>query len=210
MSERASALVGGRPSVQLVCRGYIERDGDRIVEASSSVTLVQAAGKRILVDTGSSTECALLVESLEAIGIKAGEIDIVVNTHLHVDHCGCNELFEKARVVVHALEEPPVGTLRISGGMTLLPGVEIVPTPGHTPGSVSVFVSSDRKYAVCGDAVPTKANYDSHSPPFIACDRKLALKSLEAIVAWAEVIVPGHDSPFEVLGKKYVPRARWE
>jgi len=205
MSARSSSLSEGRPSVRLVRRGTLVRDGDAIVDASSTVTLVRASGKLVLVDTGSPREATGLLEALNSMRIGSGDIDVVVNTHLHIDHCGCNELFERAKVIAHALEEPPLGSLRISGGMTLFPGVEIVPTPGHTPGSISVFVSSDRRYAISGDAIPTKANYDTHAPPFIAFDRKLALKSLEAIVSWAEVVVPGHDAPFEVLGKKYVP-----
>jgi len=202
MQQRAHPLTSATPRVRLVRRGFIERQGEVIVDASASVTLVEASGKRIIIDTGSPVECDKLLLDLRAMGIDPKKVDIVVNTHLHIDHCGCDDAFENAVVYAHRLESPPVGNVRISGSITLFPGVEIVHTPGHTAGSVTVFVMAEKRYAMCGDAIPTKANYDSHVPPFIAWDKGLAMKSMDAILASADVIVPGHDAPFEVRRKK--------
>jgi len=139
---------------------------------------------------------------LESAGVPPGTVSHLVNTHLHIDHCGCNELFENAKVYAHSLESPPVGVVRVSDRMEILPGVELVPTPGHTRGCLSVFVSAEKRYAICGDAIPTKANYENLVPPAINIDAKLALRSLKAIAWWAEIIIPGHGPPFEVLAKK--------
>jgi N-acyl homoserine lactone hydrolase len=188
--------------VRLVRKGFLVREGARVVEASSTVTLVEAPRKRIIIDTGLLTDCDKLLFDLRSMRIDPEAVDIVINTHLHADHCGCNELFPNALVYAHVLEDPPVGTNRVSGAVTLVPGVEIVPTPGHTLGSMSVFVSAEKRYAICGDAVPQKANYDAHIPPAIAFDRALAMKSMDMIISWAQVIVPGHDGPFEVVGKR--------
>ena len=168
-----------------------------MIDASCSVTLVRAGDSHIIVDTGARRDSEKIVEALRALGVRPAEVDFVVNTHFHSDHTGGNELFTNARVCAHRLESPPVGSMVMSGPLELLPGVEIVPTPGHTMGSISVFVESDRRYAICGDAIPTLANYAQRVPPFIASDRKLAMKSLEMIIAWADVIVPGHDGPIE-------------
>lgn len=202
MQPGTSALEPLVPRVRVVRRGTLKRDGDVIVDASSTVTLVEAMGKRIIVDTGSPTECDKLLFDLKSMMVQPGDVDIVVNTHLHVDHCGCNELFENARVYAHELEEPPVGNVRMSGAITLFPGVEVVPTPGHTRGSVSVFVSSDKRYALTGDAIPTKASHDTHVPPFVAFDKSLALRSMDMVLEWAEMIIPGHDEPFPVTMRK--------
>jgi len=182
--------------------GFIERRAEVIVDASASVTLVEAADKLIIIDTGSPAECDKLVFDLQSMRIDPKAVDIVVNTHLHIDHCGCNELFENAIVFAHKLESPPIGNARISGPMTLQPGIEILHTPGHTAGSVTVLVSAEKRYGICGDAIPTKANYDSHVPPFVAYDKGLALKSMDAIIATSDIIVPGHDNPFEVGRKR--------
>ncbi|MBC7251078.1 MAG: MBL fold metallo-hydrolase [Anaerolineae bacterium] len=65
--------------------------------------LIESAGRRILVDTGHGTklddkfkrhfaveEDDRLLVSLAAIGVSPQEVDIVINTHLHADHCGGN------------------------------------------------------------------------------------------------------------------------
>ncbi|HEX9907079.1 MAG TPA: MBL fold metallo-hydrolase [Thermoplasmata archaeon] len=188
--------------VSVVLRGRIERQGDVITEASSSVTLIQSASGTVIVDTAAPKDKLEISSALGKLRVSPLEVDTVVNTHMHIDHCGCNDMFANAKVYAHALDEPPAGTIRVSGPTTLMPGAEIVPTPGHTRGSISVFVDAERKYAICGDAIPTKANYDSRVPPFIAFDRKFATRSMELILAWADVVVPGHDGSFEVMGKK--------
>jgi glyoxylase-like metal-dependent hydrolase (beta-lactamase superfamily II) len=68
--------------------------------------LIRSEGKTILVDTGVGTkpmrapgamlieESGRLLENLRREGVSADEIDIVVNTHLHFDHCGGNTVIE--------------------------------------------------------------------------------------------------------------------
>jgi glyoxylase-like metal-dependent hydrolase (beta-lactamase superfamily II) len=191
------------PRVKVLKEGSIVREGDRIVDASSSVTLIEAGGRLVVVDTGSPRDEKLLAKLLGDVRVAPGDIEYVVNTHMHIDHAGCNEMFKNARLVAHELEDPPAGTIRIKGAADLLPGVRIVPTPGHTHGSISVFVSGDKDCAICGDALPTRDNYLKHAPPSINVNPRLALRSMDMIIEWADEVVPGHDKPFEVLGKKY-------
>ena len=188
--------------IRLVRSGFLKREGGVVVDASSTISLVEASDKKIIVDTGAPSDSSKLLFDLKGMDVKHKDVDIVINTHLHIDHCGCNELFENAVVYAHELESPPIGNARIAGSMTLIPGVELVHTPGHTPGSITVFVSAEKRYAICGDAIPTKGNYDSHIPPAVAFDRELALKSMDAIIGWADVVIPGHDTPFDVMRKK--------
>lgn len=190
------------PNVRPVLHGRINRSGSTIIEASSSVTLVDAGGKRIVVDSGSPGDEDEILESFARMDAEADSVQFVVNTHLHMDHCGCNNLFRNARVVAHKAESPPIGSLMVAGRMELVPGVELVPTPGHSEGSISVFVAAERPWAVVGDAIPTRDNFEKWVPPFIHTDRRLAVMSMELIRSWAEVIVPGHDSPIVVRRKK--------
>jgi len=185
-------------SVRSILDGRLVRSGNAILEASSTVSLVVSAEKRMIVDTGSPTDLKLLREALRTASVRPDDVDVVVNTHLHMDHIGGNSLFPNARFYAHRLENPPLGTIRVSEGFELLPGVELVLTPGHTAGSISVLVHADRRYAICGDAIPTKANVDNHVPPSINIDPRLALRSLDFLEASADVIVPGHEAPFEV------------
>jgi glyoxylase-like metal-dependent hydrolase (beta-lactamase superfamily II) len=68
--------------------------------------LIQSKGKHILVDTGLGSKLSPkrmdvvtlqrekgLVGRLEELGIGAEDVDIVINTHLHADHCGGNTTF---------------------------------------------------------------------------------------------------------------------
>ncbi|MDH3364662.1 MAG: hypothetical protein OEM29_01440 [Thermoplasmata archaeon] len=75
-------------------------------------------------------------------------------------------------------------------------------TPGHTAGSVTIIVEAEQRCAICGDAIPAKANYDAGVPPAIHTGRRLATHSMNRILSWAEIVIPGHDTPFEVARKK--------
>src|SRR5246127_2154485 len=45
-----------------------------------------------------------LLPSLACVGLEPDDIDIVVNSHFHPDHCGCNAFFKKATILAHAKE----------------------------------------------------------------------------------------------------------
>ena len=45
-----------------------------------------------------------LLPSLACVGVNPDDIDIVVNSHFHPDHCGCNQFFKKATIMAHARE----------------------------------------------------------------------------------------------------------
>lgn len=72
--------------------------------------VVRGRGKTVLVDTGcgskgqrapgavSTDESGYLIENLRAAGISPEDVDIVVNTHLHFDHCGGNTASEDGRL----------------------------------------------------------------------------------------------------------------
>ena len=85
----------------------------------------------------------------------------------------------------------------INDELKLCDGVTLVHTPGHTMDSMSVFVEGeDRKYAVVGDAIPLEENYRKMVPPRLNVDSELAMKSINTIARFADVIVPGHGFPF--------------
>ncbi len=192
----------GVPKVTVISVGSLVREGPVVLDASSTVTLVEVSGQRLIVDTGSPTRLDSLSATLKKKEIPPDSVRFVVNTHLHSDHIGGNGMFANARVVAHALESPPIGSMKVTERVQLLPRVEVVPTPGHSAGSISVFVRADENIAICGDAIPTRENYEKHVAPSININPAMAIRSLDMIVAWADVVIPGHDTSFEVRTNK--------
>jgi glyoxylase-like metal-dependent hydrolase (beta-lactamase superfamily II) len=101
----------------LVPRGMYRRFFDptegNLVPMVLNCLLVRSRGKIILIDTGlgdkmSEDEVASwhltrqtggLIGELERIGVSPGDVDVVINTHLHADHCGGNTRWDGAAAV---------------------------------------------------------------------------------------------------------------
>jgi N-acyl homoserine lactone hydrolase len=181
------------PRAFLLKPGRLERDEDgNILDARSSVTLIFAQSKKIVVDTGTEDEADLITRRLAELGLSPEEVDMVINTHDHPDHCGNNGLFTRARFLSGK------GEGRLKEGDVVAPGVWIMETPGHTLDSISVVCESARRIVIAGDALPLMGNYLKCVPPRLHVDRDLAMKSMARIVEVADLVVPGHDSPFLV------------
>jgi glyoxylase-like metal-dependent hydrolase (beta-lactamase superfamily II) len=89
-----------RPRAILLKPGHLERDGEgNILDARSSVTLILTPSRKIVVDTGHEDEAEQILGRLAELGLSPGEVDLVINTHDHLDHCGNNRLFTRAQVL---------------------------------------------------------------------------------------------------------------
>ncbi|MEP1208368.1 MAG: MBL fold metallo-hydrolase [Rhizobiaceae bacterium] len=124
--------------------------------------------------------------SLTAAGITPNDVDYVLCTHLHTDHVGWNTkledgrwvpTFPNARYLIPEADDQhfgegagnaykqsvlPVIEARqaemVSAGHMLGDNITLIPTPGHTPGHVSVLLKSGSSEAVItGDALHTTA-----------------------------------------------------
>ncbi|MEV4754946.1 N-acyl homoserine lactonase family protein [Micromonospora sp. NPDC049559] len=97
-----------------------------------------------------------LAEALAAAGVRAEEIALVVNCHLHFDHCGENPRFAGTPIVVQRRELatargadyifpelvdfPSARYEQLDGAAELWPGVLVLPTAGHSAGHQSLAV----------------------------------------------------------------------
>ena len=181
------------PKVHLLKSGSILRDeSGKILDARSSVTLVIQEGKKIVVDTGLFGEEELILDALARLELRPMDIDAVINTHSHSDHCGNNHIFVESEIL-----DPKEGE-------TIAPGLWIMETPGHSRDSISVVVEASKIVIVAGDALPTFDNFLKNVPPALHIDRDLAVSSMERITSLADVVVPGHDSPFSIRDRRYV------
>jgi N-acyl homoserine lactone hydrolase len=160
------------------------------------VHVIDHPDARVLVDTG-MTElhpfAAPLDPRLRPLNeqdFDIAAIDIVVNTHLHADHCGGNHLFagkpiyvqrrelDDARTEDEYLREwvdaPGVRYVPVDGEHELLPGLRLLPAPGHTDGmQVVVVETGGRPIIVGGDVAVWHGEFDE--PPTEGRQRVLAL-----------------------------------
>jgi N-acyl homoserine lactone hydrolase len=121
-----------------------------------------------------------LIPLSERADVDLAGIDIVINTHLHFDHCGGNHLFAGKPIYVQRgnsttrgpgrLHDPRVGRgtrvqyVPVDGELEVLPGLRLGPAPGHTPGSQVVVVETGgRPVVVCGDAAVWHGELDEPS-----------------------------------------------
>ena len=191
-------------SIDVLVLGYLERFEDGSVnlkETWSTSSLIRTDdGHVIVVDTSSDFMRSPIKSAFKQIGkIFPDDVDMVVLTHCHTDHIGNVSLFKNATVYVHEGEEYTIPNAKIVKEDTeIAKGVRLVHTPGHSNGSMSVFVEADRRYAIVGDAAPLKDNFTKRIIPALHTDAEAARASLEKIAEWADVIVPGHDKPFKV------------
>jgi glyoxylase-like metal-dependent hydrolase (beta-lactamase superfamily II) len=173
-------------------------------------TVLLRGPKTIVVDPGLPLQNDPVLRALEARGLSAGDVDLVVLTHAHEDHAGgCASLM--APVVVHEFEtRSPYWA--VTGGLLellplerltgetgeLAPGLEWALTPGHCDGHISLAVETDRGRAVrCGDTIgPGRAGFDAMEAPEGPGGAAL-LESWRRIRAWEpDLIVAGHLPPF--------------
>jgi glyoxylase-like metal-dependent hydrolase (beta-lactamase superfamily II) len=134
--------------------------------------LLRSDDTAVLVDTGAGPKPRAFFPDGDARlldQLAPEEVDIVVHTHLHVDHVGWDGAFPNARYVVHEADwayfmseqslaerphlrekvvplEPRVE--RVTGETEIAPGIRVQPAPGHTPGHMLVRAGL---YAVIGD-----------------------------------------------------------
>jgi N-acyl homoserine lactone hydrolase len=167
-----------------------------------------------------------LVTGLAAIGVSPDDVDVVVCSHLHYDHCGCNAFFKRATVLVHRKEveaaraanadqmgyiasEWDFGTFDELSGQRDVFGdgrLVLLPLPGHTPGSIGALVALERhRFLLASDAVPLRVVLDRNVAPRNTRDPETMLKTWEEIrriEAGGATILCGHDAAqWETLRK---------
>ncbi|MBI4963151.1 MAG: N-acyl homoserine lactonase family protein [Desulfomonile tiedjei] len=163
------------------------------VEVPTWAFLITGGTEKILVDTGMSDtkradwhhpgsyqpEGFRIDEQLEKLGVKVDDINAVLFTHLHWDHCSNMKLFKNADYYVHAkelafalnphvlyhksYESKHLGVTApfdgvdfrtVDGEYQYNDFITLFPTPGHCPGHQSVAVKpAEGVFVIAGDAV---------------------------------------------------------
>jgi glyoxylase-like metal-dependent hydrolase (beta-lactamase superfamily II) len=186
-------------------------------------TVEDAAGRwgpmaRAMVPVGGPDDN--VVAGLSKLGMTPSDIDVVVNSHFHSDHCGCNEFFKSATLVCHRKEleaaqaadavqkgyvaadwQHPMPTETIEAERDLFGDGRIVllPLPGHTEGTIGALVGLDRdgSFLLAADAVALRANLDQEIMPRNTWNADLSsasLQEIKRIQSAGATVVFGHDA----------------
>ncbi|GAB6184406.1 N-acyl homoserine lactonase family protein [Thermodesulfovibrio hydrogeniphilus] len=139
---------------------------------------IEGADKNILIDTGefrprTSSEIEKAIgkvytfeEGLAKFGLKPEDIDIVIHTHLHNDHCENDSKCVNAIFYIHEKEleqihnphpldfryneefileiEQNKQIVKLKEDKEILPGIKMIHTPAHTPGGMSVLINTEK------------------------------------------------------------------
>ena len=160
-----------------------------------------------------------VLTGLSCVGLSTDDIDVVVCSHLHADHCGCNAFFKRASVIVHEKEvaaackpdavpmgylasEWDVGTFDQLSGQRDLFGdgaIVLIELPGHTPGSIGALVALEKSgtFLLAADTVSLRVTLDRNVAPRNTRDPPALAKSWEEvrrIEARGATVLCGHDA----------------
>ena len=156
--------------------------------------LVREGDVTVLVDTGAGPRGLWddwmpepesqegLLRELDERGVEREEIDIVLLTHVHIDHVGWNvqddgsATFPRARYLLHEdalaaarrrADRPHIASCvlgledhlgTVTDGQEIVPGVSVVDLPGHDDGHIGLLVGDHA--VIVADAVPHPAQLD--------------------------------------------------
>lgn len=190
------------------CFAYLLEDGEHAVLVDSGPDAVAAArfGYRVIGDSS-----ALLLNGLKARGVDPQNIDMVVHTHLHYDHCQNDRFFDRATVfaqkeeIEFAMAEGPfyegATVLRtalgarlvpVTGDVELLPGIQTIFNRGHTCGHQSVLVETEEgTVCICGDIVSLQINTTVIGE--VCADRDATRSFLQAARHAGWEMIPSHE-----------------
>jgi glyoxylase-like metal-dependent hydrolase (beta-lactamase superfamily II) len=197
---------------------------------------IPAGDQDILVDTGTTPEIqqkafpfpyeelASFENLLQSVGKKPEDIDIVIQTHLHFDHCAHLNKCINAKVYVQedevkfAYNPHPVflgsynkkvlkdmRLVLVNGEKEIVPGVTVIPVPGHSPGAQAVAVQTEKGLAViCGFCTVKENFYPPEKlrtswpviTPGVHTDALQAFDSAMRIKGLADIIIPFHEMAF--------------
>jgi glyoxylase-like metal-dependent hydrolase (beta-lactamase superfamily II) len=160
-----------------------------------------------------------VINALAGMGLTCDDIDVVVCSHLHPDHCGCNTFFKRATFIIHASEvaaarapgaeaagyraaewEQPAPMDMIDGERDLFGdgAVVLIPMPGHTPGTTAALVALEKsgQFLLASDTVSLRATLDRGIIPRNTWNADALEKSLaevRRIEASGATILCSHD-----------------
>ena len=186
----------------------------------ATVFVVDFQGELVMIDSGAGGSSKALLRNIEGAGLDPGAISTLILTHCHIDHIGSAPFFRDrygCRILIHELDAEaieagdPVRTAanwyetdfpptrvdrRLKGEEEVLAfggeDLHCLHTPGHTPGSIVVWLDRNGKRILFGQ--------DIHGPFMSAFrsninDWRASMKKILALEP--DILCEGHFGIFE-------------
>jgi len=182
--------------------------------------IIDFGSELVMIDAGAGGSTSTLIRNIEDAGLDPGRITHLILTHCHIDHIGSAPAFRDrfgCKIIIHELDAGPVEQgdaiktaanwyqtnfpptpvdLKLQGDLnTLIFGAEelhCLHTPGHTPGSMALYMDRDGTRVLFGQ--------DVHGPflPAFGSDRKKWRQSMEKLLELdADILCEGHFGIFQ-------------
>jgi glyoxylase-like metal-dependent hydrolase (beta-lactamase superfamily II) len=197
----------------------------------ATVYLISFAGNLVMIDSGAGRSTSQLVLNIEMLGLNPAKLSHVILTHCHIDHIGSAPYFQEkygAKILIHELDARAIETgdsIRTAAnwyGTTFPPtkvdqqlkGVQEIlkfggeelhclHTPGHTPGSISIYLDRSGKRILFGQ--------DIHGPfnKAFGSDIVAWKKSMQKLLGLgADILCEGHFGIYQSKNsvKDYIER----
>ncbi len=214
-----------RMKTEEIISGIYLVGGPGVTEAEdAAVYLIDFAGSLAMIDSGAGPSASQIVRNIEMLGLNPVSLSHVILTHCHIDHIGSAPYFRKqfgSKIIIHekdaqALETgdsiktaanwygttfPPAKVdqkLKNAHEILKFNGEELhcLHTPGHTPGSISVYLDRAGKRILFGQ--------DIHGPfnQAFGSDIEAWKKSMQTLLDLeADILCEGHFGIYQPKNK---------
>jgi len=206
---------------EIIAEGIYLVGGPNISRSEdATVFVVDFEGELIMIDSGSGRSSRILEDNIRAAGLDPHKISSLVLTHCHIDHIGSAPYFRSefgCRILIHEEDAEAIETgdpVRTAANWyeTDFPptkideqlrgeegwfdfgkeGLHWLHTPGHTPGSICLYLDRDGRRILFGQ--------DIHGPflPSFRSDIGKWQESMEKLLLLkADILCEGHFGIFQ-------------
>lgn len=205
---------------------------------------IRVNDKNVLVDTGAPAdimhkywysdyeEAITFEEALKSLDTSPDDIDVIIQTHFHFDHCGNTQKCHNAEVIVQADElrfaQKPhplfsgsylrqtlldgVNFKEVEGDVEVFSGIKVFKVPGHSPGTQAISIQTEKGTVVLSGFCSIKDNFSPPEKmkkvwpvltPGVHIDCLQAFVSAMRVKEIGDIIIPIHDMEFAT--KKQIP-----
>lgn len=169
-----------------------------------SAYILVRSGSATIVDTGVEGSAPDIESGLTAAGLGWGDVESLILTHRHGDHIGsADAVLTNATAATPYAGEADIAQIRTSRPIVAVGdgdevfGLQIINTPGHTPGHIAVL-DPISGVLVAGDALNGDAGGVTGANSRFSDDMEAASESVRKLAALSfDTVLFGHGEPVE-------------